>query len=272
MPFLPAHDVLGDPEGPLAVFAHGILGSRRNWRGFARSLLQDLPGWRVALVDHRHHGESHGAPAPHTVEACAEDLEALGDHLGPPRVVVGHSFGGKVALALAARRPAGLEQVWSLDAIPSIVPPAARDDSGPVGVIAVLRDVVLPLPSRNAVMDRLTELGLPPGIVQWMSTNLRRSDDGFVWTFDLDGAEALIADYFERDLWTPVEASDASAPDVEVVRAGRSDRWTPDVLDRFAALPPGAVGRLHTLPDAGHWVHVDDPQGLKALLLAHWAS
>jgi esterase len=271
--FVPAHDVFGTSHsGPVALICHGILGSRRNWRGFVRRLGEELPDWRFVLVDHRNHGESVDAPPPHTIEACAEDLEALAAHLDVrPRVVVGHSFGGKVALELAARRPVGLEQVWSLDAIPAVVPVPERATSGPLEVIASMRRVAMPQPTRRAITDSLLSLGLPASIGQWLSTNLRRVEGGFEWAVDLDAAEAMIDDYFDRDLWPVVEASDPAAPDVEIVRAGRSDRWTAPVLARFDVLPPGAVGRLHLLPDSGHWVHVDDPAGLRTLMLDHWA-
>ncbi|MEZ4466088.1 MAG: alpha/beta fold hydrolase [bacterium] len=49
---------------------------------------------------------------------------------------------------------------------------------------------------------------------------------------------------------------------VHVVRAGRSDRWDAATLQRLAA---SAVD-VRVLPDAGHWLHVDDPEGLLALL------
>ena len=273
MSFVPAHDVLGDSsQGPVAFVCHGILGSRRNWRSFARRLLPDLPGWSLVLVDHRNHGGSMGAPPPHTVEACAEDLEALARHLGrPPRVVVGHSFGGKVALALAARRPAGLEQVWSLDAIPAALDPDEAAETGPAQVLSALRSVPMPQANRRGVLEALEATGLEPAIAQWLGMNLRATDGGLVWSVDIDAAEAMIRDYLARDLWAPIESTDDAAPDAEIVRAGRSDRWTPDILRRLDALPAGAAGRRHDLPRAGHWVHVDDPDGLRALLLEHWA-
>ena len=55
MSFVPSHDVLGEGER-LAFVCHGILGSRQNWRGFARRLAAALPGWRVVTPDHRNHG------------------------------------------------------------------------------------------------------------------------------------------------------------------------------------------------------------------------
>ena len=62
--FIPAHDIViapgADPTATAFVL-HGILGSRRNWRGFVRKLAPRLPDWRFVLVDLRNHGDSHGA-------------------------------------------------------------------------------------------------------------------------------------------------------------------------------------------------------------------
>ena len=120
MAALLAHDVVG-PEGlgrdglashadsyadgssdDVVVFAHGILGSRSNWKSFARKLVERAPGQRALLVDLRNHGQSHGFEEPHTVEAAADDVATLCRHLGlRPRVLVGHSWGGKAMLHLA---------------------------------------------------------------------------------------------------------------------------------------------------------------------------
>ena len=54
---------------------------------------------------------------------------------------------------------------------------------------------------------------------------------------------------------------------IHVVRAENSPRWPAEVLQWLDHLPAGAPGRLHTLPDSGHWVHVDNPDGLLELIL-----
>jgi pimeloyl-ACP methyl ester carboxylesterase len=75
-------------------------------------------------VDTRGHGESGSNFAgPHTVAACAEDLQRLfssGAIRGPPEVLIAHSFSGKVALHYALNAPATLlpKDVWILDTVP----------------------------------------------------------------------------------------------------------------------------------------------------------
>ncbi len=257
------------PDGRLALVLHGILGSHKNWRTFARGLADQLPGWRFALVDLRNHGASHGAPGPHTVAACADDLERLADQLGAPvQAVIGHSFGGKVALEFAGRRPPGLRTAFILDASPERHEVLPEGDHEVQAVLAALRAVPMPLARRNDVLAHLAAAGLPVAIQRWMTTNLRPEDGGYVWTFDLDGATEMLHDYFGSDQWGPLRSTDPSAPAVHLVRAGRSDRWSPQVLDALDALPPGARGAVHVLPDAGHWVHVDDPVGLTDLIVA----
>ncbi len=257
-----------DRPGRLAVVLHGILGSHKNWRRFTRGLAKRLPGWRFALVDLRNHGASHGAPGPHTLAACADDLRRLAEQLDAPiEVVIGHSFGGKVALELGARAPEELSTVFVLDASPerhAVLPDADHEVRT---VMAALRAVPLPLARRNDLLPHLAAAGLPLSIQRWMTTNLREGDRGLVWTFDIDAALAMLEDYFRTDSWGPLVTTNPSAPAVHLVRAGRSDRWTGEVIRKLDELPPSARGSVHVLPNAGHWVHVDNPKGLTDLLV-----
>ena len=60
---------------------------------------------RVIRYDRRGYGRSADVGPPWTVEANIDDLEAVLDAASATAVVFGHSFGGNVALGLAARRP-----------------------------------------------------------------------------------------------------------------------------------------------------------------------
>ncbi len=271
MPWLPRFDSFGAPEGPTLFLAHGILGNRNNWRFFARKLAAALPGWRIVVVDLRHHGDSQGAPPPDTVDACADDLDALATALDVrPRVVIGHSFGGKVALSYAARYAAKLEQAWVLDTPPG-TGTLLGEDHEVVRVFSALRELPMPLARREQIVTELTARGLSMPMAQWMTTNLApvaegNPEAGYGFRFNLDGAERLIADYFRWDAW-PVLLAPRARPAIHLVRAERSDRWDAQTLARLAAIPVGVPTWLHVLPDAGHWLHADNPAGLLAMLV-----
>lgn len=269
-----AHDVLGD--GPRVIFfAHGILGSRNNWRSFAKKLVESRPAWRAVLLDLRNHGDSHGFAPPHTVEACVEDLARLAERTGAPSVVIGHSFGGKVALAWARARPPGLDETWVLDAPPglrSFNVPVARTREELDRVLEVVRAIPVPVASRKALVEELRRHGLPEKIAQWMTTNLRPlssagdGEAGFGWRFDLDVIPEMLASFGALDLWPFIE-SHTGPPRIVIVRGGRSDRWSVDEQTRLVRAVARGVVVEHVLPEAGHWLHTDDPEGLLAALL-----
>ena len=56
--------------------------------------------------------------------------------------------------------------------------------------------------------------------------------------------------------------------EIDIVRAEKSNRWDPDVIQRIESLAArergGSEGKfsVHILPNAGHWFHVDNPKGL----------
>lgn len=264
MSFVPAHSVLqGEAGGGRTVFLlHGILGSGRNWRSFARRVVLEVPSARVVLVDLRNHGESDGASGPHTLAAAADDLASLSQQIGRPQVVVGHSFGGKVAAAYSERHPQGLERAWILDSRLDAVAP--EGDNEVAQVIRSLREVPQPLDSREHLVELLQGRGFSPALARWMTTNLRRDHDGLRWAFHLPGVEQMIEDYWRTDL---EDLLDSGPVPLSLVLAGRSDRWPEEIVERYRRRATQAVG-FHVLPQAGHWLHVDDPDGLLRVLVS----
>jgi len=95
-------EVAGDPTSPLAVVVHGSMDRSAGLLRLSRRLDADH---RVIRYDRRGYGRSADVGPPWTVEANIDDLETLLDAASAPAVVFGHSFGGNVALGVAARRP-----------------------------------------------------------------------------------------------------------------------------------------------------------------------
>ncbi len=234
------------------LFTHGIYGSGANWRGIARKVVDRTPTWGALLVDLRGHGRSPTGDPPHTVDACAEDLAALVAQY-PVRAAVGHSFGGKVVLALRAR--AEIEEVWVLDATPS-ARPAAFD--APDNTVRQVLELMERLPARFAKRDDFVAAVIAAGqtetLARWLAMNLVPDGDAMRLRLDLPMIRALLADYFTRDLWDAV-------PGTRFVLGARSTTVPPEDRARLEA-----AGARVDVVDGGHWLHLDAPAALVELL------
>jgi pimeloyl-ACP methyl ester carboxylesterase len=101
-----AWSVHGPPGAPLVVLIHGARLSRTLWVSVLPGLFEDH---RVVTLDLPEHGALAGVPfdlddAADRVAAIIEEV-ANADGAAPSAVVVGHSLGGFVAGAVAARHP-----------------------------------------------------------------------------------------------------------------------------------------------------------------------
>jgi pimeloyl-ACP methyl ester carboxylesterase len=114
-------EVAGGP-GPLIVALHGWGRDHRDFQGVLSEyphLLIDLPGFGISPPP----PDAWGAADYATCVAAVLD-----EHGSPPVAVVGHSFGGRVAVCLAAGRP-DLVQAMVLAGVPLLAPAGARKPS-----------------------------------------------------------------------------------------------------------------------------------------------
>jgi lipase len=140
------------PNAPAVLALHGITASHLAWVEVARR----LPGRRIVAPDLRGRGRSRGLPGPYGMDRHAADMATVLDALGCRRVVVvGHSMGGFVAVALAAHRP---DLVSRLVLVDGGLPLDRRDAPPPPGGIdatlgpAAAR-LAMTFPSREAYRD-----------------------------------------------------------------------------------------------------------------------
>lgn len=249
------------PERWLYVL-HGIFGAGRNWGSIIRRVVRERPEWGALLIDLRQHGHSQGFPGPHTVSAAAQDLLSLGD-VAPPGAVLGHSFGGKVALLLAGLEPARstLRQLWIIDSTPD-----AREPTGSAWqMLELLQQLPDHFSSRQELIDRLVASRVSPPIAQWMATNLHHVEHEYRWRFDRAAMEALLRSFFDTDAWSVVEQSDAQL-DIHFVRATRSSVMDAAAVARVQAAAAHGHVHLHDVA-GGHWLNADNPDKIVSLLV-----
>jgi pimeloyl-ACP methyl ester carboxylesterase len=254
------------PTRWLAI-AHGMYGSGTNWRGIARKIHAARPEWGMLLVDLRQHGRSEAGEPPHTVAACAEDVRVALAELGLPiGAIAGHSFGGKVMMAARALvRPA---QTWVLDASPSPRggdPADERNEA--VRVLETMSQLPATWPTRAAFVEAIVAAGFTPALANWLAMNVVASPSdphAYVNRLDLAAMRAMIADYAATDLWDAVLAAEPGS--VDVIVGGASATVNADDLARLAEAP--AHVRVHVIPGAGHWLHLDAPAAVVELFVA----
>lgn len=111
---------LGDPTGEPVLAIHGVTGHGRRYAGLAETALSDR---RVLAVDLRGHGRS-GWEAPWDAATHVADLSETLDAMGidEPVDVVGHSFGGLLALTLLRDHPERVRRLVLLDPAIAIAP------------------------------------------------------------------------------------------------------------------------------------------------------
>ena len=96
----------GDEAAPKVVCVHGITGWGGHFGQLAERHLADA--YRVLAPDLIGNGDSSWEP-PWSIEAQLEALvETVG---GEPATWLGHSYGGRIAFELAARRPELVERL-----------------------------------------------------------------------------------------------------------------------------------------------------------------
>ncbi|HEY2367730.1 MAG TPA: alpha/beta hydrolase, partial [Polyangiaceae bacterium] len=149
------------------AFLHGILGSSSNWRSFAQRLMRQKPGWRALLVDLRKHGGSQDADPPHTLAACAADLAELEKSVGRIDAVLGHSFGGKVALEYVFQRK-DLELAWILDSAPG-ARPDRRGSESTVQIVKLIGTLPERFDTRDAFVEYVEKQGVERSIAMWLA-------------------------------------------------------------------------------------------------------
>ncbi|MBL6454356.1 alpha/beta fold hydrolase [Belnapia sp. T6] len=238
-------------DGPPVILLHGLFGSAQNWGGVQRHL---AARHRVLALDLRNHGASRRAAEmdyPAMAADVAETMRALGV---APAAVIGHSMGGKVAMALALAEPALVARLGVVDIAPIAYPPALRP------YVAAMQAV----PLRSGLTRREADAALAgtipePGIRAFLVQNLRMQDDPPRWRLGLEEIAAAM----------PVIEGFPELPGryegpTLVINGERSSYIQLDLHQRFQALFPAA--RFATVAGVGHWVHAENPAGFLALV------
>ncbi|GHF71576.1 alpha/beta hydrolase [Streptomyces mashuensis] len=236
----------GAARGPALLALHGIRGHGARWRHVAETSLGDFS---VIAPDLRGHGRSTHAP-PWNTEAHVADMLAVLDAHGPDRVdLLGHSYGGLIALRLAHAAPERVGRMVLLD--PSTGLPAgqmhdqARRTMSP-GLFASPQQAEA---ERRSAWPAVS----PAAVEEEIADHLVQRDDGR-WQWRFEPAAVVTAC---SEMAGPPVTPPAGVPTL-LVTARRSGFVSPAYVQACRA----TLGEQLTVAelDAGHMLYLENPE------------
>lgn len=234
-------------KGPPLVILHGLFGSKRNWAGIAKALSDH---YHVYCLDIRNHGESPWADGMDYATLAGDVYDFLKHHGLHKTTVIGHSMGGKTAMALSLLHAEAVEALVVVDIAP--VDTIGED-------VREYLDILVELPlaaysSRSEVEEHLADEIPQAAIRSFLLQNLIREDDRLQWRVNL----AAIAGGMDDITGFINTGHGRSYMGSSLFVAGGN---SPYVQPHHHAVVKGMFpkAQIEIIPGAGHWLHAEKP-------------
>lgn len=234
-------------EGKPLVILHGFLGMSDNWKTLGTQFSEN--GFQVHMLDLRNHGRSFHADA-FNYDVMSEDiLDYCNFHQLEKIDIIGHSMGGKIAMFLAVNHPALIENLIVADIGPKYYRPHHQS------ILEGLNAVDFSLKPERSEVDEVLKKYIPDfGTRQFLMKSLYWKEPGqLAFRFNLN--------VFNKEIEQVGKALPESAnfdKPTLFLKGGNSryilDEDLPSIKKQF----PNA--EFETIPNAGHWLHAEDPQ------------
>jgi esterase len=249
----------GDRSAPPVVLLHAYLQHARTWDTVARGLADRF---RVLALDHRGFGESEHAADYHELRLVS-DLAGFVDALGLGTFsAVGFSLSVNVAVSYAALYPDRVGRLVLLEGF------ADPDEQGHASWIRLMHDQMgrlLALPESFASLEEavaafrpLAPFAADEELRLWMDGGLAPGGDSrWHWRYDpafrVPGPPERL-----KAVQSLVDARFARVTCPMLLLAG-AESWLVEPMHRMAR--HNSRARTVTIPQAGHWVPLDNPGG-----------
>ena len=227
---------------PALVFLHHFGGSSNEWAGVVAALESE---YRCVVPDLRGFGSSGELGAMARVDGYADDVLNLVRRRGLDRfVLIGHSMGGKIAMAVAAREPPRMVSLVLL--APSPPTPEPIDATQRVHLLANQRNHLAAKQSLDKDVARPLSQALAQRVID---DRLRCSPGGWRWWLDSGSCEDISA-HLDR-IRIPVQ-----------VMSGELDSTIPTaiIVSEVMSRIPQAV--LRVVPGCGHLMPLEAPKAV----------
>jgi len=226
------------------VILHGLFGMSDNWQTHAKHFAEI--GFETHVLDQRNHGQTADSDA-FSYQHMADDLVAyLGEHNITAAYIIGHSMGGKVAMLFAAQHPQMVKKLIVVDIAPKAYPVHHREILD--GLLSLNFDEIQ---SRGEADAQLAKHIPNTAVRQFLLKSLYWKEKGkLALRFNLQAINKNIEMVGE-----PLFDNGEFADETLFIRGGQSNYITDD--DEQLIHHHFPLARIHTIDDAGHWVHAE---------------
>lgn len=256
-------------NGPPLIILHGLFGSSDNWGTIANKLSDSFT---VYLPDQRNHGQSPH-DSRHDYDAMRDDLYELAMSLKLKKFcLAGHSMGGKAAISFAIRWPEMLDGLLIADISPFI-----NEKTNQVAYnqhLTILKAMLSIDPgkisNRKEAEIILSQKIEDEKIVGMVLKNLQRtSGNSFNWKINVESLLSNLNKIMEGIDRGSSNSHEITGFPVIFLKGANSEYLPSDDFNDIQKVFPAA--EFITIPDAGHWIHSDQPgeviRNIKKLLL-----
>lgn len=259
--------ISGSKGGPKIVFLHGLMGSGANWRKITPAFHQSH---EILTYDQRGHGRSFHPDKGYESDDFAEDLHQILNELGwtKPVFLVGHSLGGRNALAFTHRYPERIRKLVLEDIGPQANLYTTQKIEG------YLESIPTPFQSKQEAKIFFEEkfpliLGGDSAsfiLSQFFYSNIELNAQGLAdWRFSRSGILASIqstrGEAQEKKRWDQI--TQLKIPTL-LIRGSESRDFTSDSFQQV--LKSNSLIQGVEIGGAGHWVHFDQPEAFIRVL------
>jgi esterase len=249
------HRDLGGAGRPPLVILHGFLGAARNWQTAGAALAAH---YHVCALDLRNHGRSPHAPEMGYPAMVADVRAWLDAQALPPVTLLGHSMGGKVAMALACRHPERVARLIVVDIAPKEYPALAQRAE-----VAAMNELRLADLHSRAEAELRFEARVPDfALRRFLASNLERDAAGsWRWTVNLPVLTAALPELVK----SPLGPEDRFEGPAQFILCGKSGFVKAGDHAGIRRHFPAAV--LSALPNSGHNPHLEARDAFVALVV-----
>ena len=234
-----------DQKFEIIFVIHGLFGSLSNLAGLATHL---QPYHNIISVDLRNHGNSPHCPTM-SYEEMANDLFNLANYLNIDNFsIIGHSMGGKVAMACALQQPKRINKVVVIDIAPVNYERKHQDIIN--GLTAIHNQNIVNRKSADVILQKQIKT---IAIRQFLLKSLQKKKGFYQLKFNL---EAIINNY--DLLQSGLIAEEPYNKETLFIKGANSNYISPEYKNETLHLFPQA--KIKIVNNTGHWLHTEKPK------------